>query len=206
MPHFRSHLMKKIIILVCFFGVHFGLIAQSSLEVKGYFGISGTQLARKVDIVGGGGVEMNNLKEFGFLLSKKISEKFKVTSGVGYSFGEVRFQSAPCPNCSDGFKVDRNADFRMLSFPIYAEYALGRYFYVAAGPIVDVELSKEETYSDQSGIGYLVGLGGRWQTEKLTFSIFPNFKRHSVVPFDNTANFKHVLQEIGVQAGLSYSF
>ncbi|MDG1278409.1 MAG: hypothetical protein P8O16_14090 [Algoriphagus sp.] len=198
--------MKKIIVLVCILGVHFGVFAQSSLEVKGYFGISSTQLARKAEIVGVGGVEMNTLNEFGFLLSKSISEKFRLTGGVGYSFGEVRFQPPFCSNCGEEYNLGQISNFRMLSFPIYAEYTLGRYFYAAAGPIIDLELSNKETYSDQSGIGYLIGLGARWKAEKFTFSIFPNYKRHGMIPFDNSSKFKHVLQEIGVQVGVRYSF
>lgn len=198
--------MKKIIVLVCLFGVHFGIFAQSTLEVKGYLGVSSTQLARKADLVGAGGVEMNNLTEFGFLLSKRISEKLKFTAGVGYSFSEVKYQPPFCSSCGEEFNSGQISDFKMLSFPIYAEYTLGKYFYAAAGPIIDLELSNQETYSDQSGIGYLVGLGARWQAEKFTFSIFPNYKRHGMIPFDNSSEFKHVLQEIGVQAGVRYSF
>lgn len=196
--------MKQIIVLICVYAVHFELFAQSNLDVKGYFGMSGTQLARKADIVGIGGVEMNKLNEFGILLSNRFSEKFSLSGGVGYSFSEVSFQAPPCPNCSDGLIVGRISDFKMLSFPIYAEYALGKYFFVAAGPIIDLELSNEETYSSQSGVGYLIGLGGRWSTEKFSFSIFPNYKRHGMIPFDNSSKFKHVLQELGVQAGVSY--
>ena len=74
--------MKIIISLVCLFGFHFGVFAQSALELKGYYGVSSTQLARKVDLVGTGGVQMNNLNEFGFLLSKSVSEKFRLTGGL----------------------------------------------------------------------------------------------------------------------------
>lgn len=94
----------------------------------------------------------------------------------------------------------------MLSIPIYAEYDLGEIFYVAAGPIIDFQLSEGINITDQSGIGYLAGLGAKLNTNKVSFSIFPNYKRHAVVPFEKEGNYKHVLQELGIQLGVGYQF
>ena len=199
--------MKKYTFLSLFLLISTAVFAQSGFEVKGYFGVSGALANRKVDLEGASSVEIQNFKEVGILLSRNLGEKFSLTGGLNYSFASVKFRIPQCPNCyPEQTLYAHNPDFGMLSIPIYAEYALGKYFYAAAGPLVDFQLSEGNNFSDQSGFGYLVGLGAKLNTDKLSFSVFPNYKRHSAIPFDNSPKYKHVLQEMGIQLGVGYSF
>lgn len=197
--------MKKYTFLTFFFLMSVSVFAQSGFEVKGYFGVSGALANRKVDLEGASSVDLEALVEVGVLLSKSINKKFSITGGLSYSFAQVKYYPniPPCFNCLS-IVYDHNPDFQMLSIPIYAEYALGKYFYAAAGPILDFQLSEGNNFSDQSGVGYLVGLGGKVDKGNFTFSIFPNYKRHGVIPFDNSPQYKHVLQEFGLQFGVGY--
>lgn len=196
--------MKKYTLLSLFLLMNIAAFAQSAFEVKGYFGVSGALANRKVELDGASSVTMKNLKEVGVLLSKDFTEKFSLSGGLNYSFAKVDFNPnfQPCVECKSSYI--HNPDFQMLSIPIYAEYALGKYFYAAAGPLVDFQLSEGNNFSDQSGFGYLIGLGGKIEREKFSFSIFPHYKRHSVIPFDNSPQSKHVLQEFGLQFGVGY--
>jgi hypothetical protein len=152
-------------------------------------------------------VDLEALVEVGVLLSKSIYEKFSITGGLSYSFAQVKYYPnfPPCFNCLS-IVYDHNPDFQMLSIPIYAEYSLGKIFYAAAGPVVDFQLSEGNNFSDQSGVGYLAGIGAKLDTEKFSFSIFPNYKRHNVIQFEKEGNYKQILQEIGVQFGVGYNF
>lgn len=200
-------MVARKIILTCFLlTCCFTAFGQSGFEMNGYFGISGASANRKVDLEGASSVTMRNFKEVGILFSKDFSEKFSLSGGLNYSFAKIDFNpnSPTCIYCASGYR--HNPDFQMLSIPVYAEYALGKYFYAAAGPLVDFQLSEGNNFSDQSGFGYLVGLGGKVGTEKLTFSIFPNYKRHGVIPFEDSTNNKHILQELGIQFGLAFKF
>lgn len=49
----------------------------------------------------------------------------------------------------------------MLSIPLNAEYELTHFLFVAAGPLLDFQLSEDNNLENQSGLGYLVGLGGK---------------------------------------------
>lgn len=186
--------------------ISFSVNAQSSLEVKGYFGVSGAKVIWNEDLDGASSVDIENLMEVGVLLSKSISEKFSMSGGLNYSFAKVTFRPnfPACATCD--YLYIHNSDFRMLSIPVYAEYSLGKIFYAAAGPVVDFQLSEGNNFSDQSGIGYLAGIGAKLDTEKFSFSVFPNYKRHNVVPFEKEGNYKQILQEIGVQFGVGYMF
>lgn len=188
--------MKNFLLLACLFFATFSINAQSSMEVRGYFGVSGSKANWNEDLDGASSVDIENLMQIGVLFSKSISEKFSLSGGVNYSFAKVDFS----PNAPLGFLslYVHNPEFRMLSIPVYAEYALGKIFYAAAGPVVDFQLSDGNNFSDQSGIGYLVGLGAKLNANKFSFSIFPNYKRHNVIPFEKEGNYKQILQEIGV--------
>lgn len=179
-------------------------LGQSGPEVKGYFGISGAQVGIVADVSVESSVEMNGFKEFGLMLSSGIGGKFRLNGGLNYAYGKVEFQCDLCSGSDLPNPYDQ--DFRMLSIPVYVEYELTNFFYLAAGPLVDFQLSENNYLEDQSGLGYLIGLGGKVRTEKLTFSIFPNCKRHAVVSFDTPEGDKTFLQEFGLQLGVGYSF
>jgi hypothetical protein len=196
--------MSILFILLCLSGA--SVFAQSGFEVKSYFGVSGTHVGHKEDLIGLPSVSMEGFKELGFLLSHGIGQKLMLNAGLNYSYSTVQFTPSPCPNCTADYLYAHNPDFEMLSFPIFAEYGLGNFFYAAGGPILDFQLSEGNNISAQSGLGYLVGLGGKVKIEKISFTVFPNYKRHSVINFEKQQGSKDILQEFGVQFGVGYKF
>ncbi|WP_339869116.1 outer membrane beta-barrel protein [uncultured Algoriphagus sp.] len=198
--------MKNALLLFFILLISISVTAQSRLEVKGYFGASGAMANWNANLDGASSVDIENLVEVGVLFSKSISDRFSLSGGLNYSFAQIKYSPnfPPCINCLYGYS--HNPDFRILSIPVYAEYALGKIFYAAAGPVVDFQLSEGNNFSDQSGVGYLAGIGAKLDTEKFSFSIFPNYKRHNVIPFEKEGNYKQILQEFGVQLGVGYQF
>ncbi|MEP0712386.1 outer membrane beta-barrel protein [Algoriphagus sp.] len=199
--------MKNAYFLCFILLISFSVTAQSGFEVKGYFGMSGALVNWNENLDGASSVDIERFKEVGVLLSKSISDKLSLSGGLNYSFAIVEFNPPNCFDCSpENTFYAHNQDFSMLSIPISAEYSLGKIFYVSAGPVLDVQLSEGNNFSDQSGVGYLVGLGAKLDTERFFFSIFPNYKRHNVIPFEKEGNYKQLMQELGVQLGVGYSF
>lgn len=198
--------MKKIILIIwfCFLGV--SVFGQGGLEVKGYFGVSGTIVGPKAGMVGTNSGTMEGFKEFGLGISYGFGQKFRINGGVSYSSADVEYSPPPCPNCSGNELYVHNPKFEMVSVPIFAEYSLTNFLFVAAGSVVDFQLSEGNNFSDQSGLGYLIGLGGKVQAEKFTFSVFPNYKRHGVLMFEKPQGAKDILQEFGLQFGVGYKF
>lgn len=141
--------------------------------MRGFFGVSGANANLNEDLDGASSVEMENFMEVGVLLSKSISEKLSLSGGVNYAFAIVDCSPNLTPGALCDYFYSLNPDFRMLSIPIYAEYALGKIFYAAAGPILDFQFSVGNNFSDQSGVGYLVGLGAKVNSEKLSYSFSP---------------------------------
>jgi hypothetical protein len=183
---------------------------QSGLEVKGYYGVSGTLVGPDANLAGGSSVEMDGFREFGVMLSSGVGGKFRLNGGLSYAYSSAEGGNNYCALCGESefpnpnLPNSYNQDFRMLSIPVYAEYELTNFLFVAAGPLLDFQLSEGNNFDDQSGLGYLVGLGGKVGTEKFTFSVFPNYKRHAVIHFDKPQGYKDFLQEFGLQLGVGY--
>jgi hypothetical protein len=196
--------MKKSIVLIALLLCGVSVFAQGDLELKGYFGVSSAVIRPRAGVVGSGSAEMDGFRDFGVMLSKAIGRKFRLNGGLSYAFGEAEFQCDLC-NLPD-LPFPFTEDFRMLSIPVYAEYGLTNFLFVAGGPLLDFQLSESNNFDKQSGLGFLIGLGGKVQKEKFSFSLFPNYKRHSVIPFENNGNAKDILREFGVQIGVGYRF
>lgn len=192
------------LIYLCLLGLP--VFAQIGFEVKSYFEISGANVTPKVDLNGRSSVYMNNIKKFGLLFSNGFGANFRINSGLNYSYSIAKHPLFFCLNDQKCNRIAIETKFKMISIPVYAEYGLGRYLYAAAGPVIDFQLSEGNSFSDQSGIGYLVGLGGKVTTDKLLFTVFPNYKRHSVIPFEKQRGVKDILQEFGVQFGVGCKF
>lgn len=200
-------MVRRSILIVSLLLCAMSVFAQSDLEVKGYFGISGTLVGPKTGMVGTNSGTMDGLKEFGLGLSYGLGQKFRISGGVSYATADVEFTPPPCPDCSAGNQLyAHNSEFEMVSVPIFAEYSLTKFLFVAAGPVVDFQLSEWNNFSDQSGFGYLIGLGGKVQKEKFVFSVFPHYKRHGVMMFEKPQGAKDTLQELGIQFGVGYRF
>ncbi len=199
--------MKTGILLVFLLLSGVSVFAQGSLELKVYFGVAGALAGPKQQLTGSSSVEMEGFKEFGLSLSKNVGGKFRLNGGLAILDSSVEYfpNFSSCFNCLS-IVYEHNPNFRMLSLPLYAEYELTKFLFVAAGPVVDFQLSEGNNFDDQSGVGYLVGLGGKVRAEKFTFSLFPNYKRHGVIPFERNGNAKDILQELGVQFGVGYRF
>ncbi len=199
--------MKKILFSLLLLLNSVFAFGQKGLELKGYFGFSGVLAGPNAQLDGAASVDMEEFREFGLMLSKGIGGKFRLNGGVSYAYGNVEY-FPNYPPCFDCFLeiYNHNPDFKMLSLPIYAEYGLTKFLFVAAGPLLDFQLSEGNNFDEQSGVGYLVGLGGKVRAEKFTFSVFPNYKRHGVIPFEKAEMYKDILQELGLQFGISYTF
>ena len=57
----------------------------------------------------------------------------------------------------------------------------------------------------KEGFGYGIGFGGKYSFDKFLIYLNPNFKRHSVVPFEKE-NYHQKLTEFGIQLGIGYEF
>jgi hypothetical protein len=174
--------------------------SQKSNEFRIYYGFVDSKLLRNSDLEGGGNYDNENSYEFGLKYLRKISGKLFFESGINYLSSQVRITTAltGLPFSS------RTEDLKMISVPIYANYSFGKYFFVNGGAILDFQNS-QKSFDSQSGIGYSIGVGGKYDFDEFSIFVNPNYKRHSLIPFEKENNHQK-LTEFGIQVGLGYGF
>ena len=174
--------------------------SQNSNEFRAYYGFIDSELLRNDDLVGTAGYDNEKSYEFGIRYLRKFSKKFGIETGINFMSTKVKITPAPT-----GMPVNsRFENMKIISVPIYANYTFGKYFFVNGGPILDFQSSKE-SYDSQSGIGYSIGVGGKFNFDSFLIYVNPNFKRHSLIPFEKE-KYHQKLTEFGIHIGVGYEF
>lgn len=190
--------MKKTFLIVAFFFLALSVsFAQSSLRIGTHLGFSNAMVDEGGDLVGGPSLNLQKYRVLGLNFSKSWNEKWELYTGV-YS-AEADHVITPAPGLD---LPKRTEDFSLLSIPVLGNYSFLPYAFVTAGPIFDFQLSDSD-YLDQSGIGYQIGVGGKYQVDKVRFALIPNFKRHGVILYDSPSHKRNVM-EFGLRFEVAY--
>lgn len=176
--------------------------SQNSNEFRIYYGISDAELLRNQNLDGAGSSDISNFNEFGIKYLKQLFDNFQIETGINYSKYDVKI--TPAPTLGGPAIQSRYEKSEIVSIPIYANYTFWKYLFINGGPVFDFQTSDNSTDS-QSGIGYSLGIGGKYDFDKIIIFLNPNFKRHSVIPFEKE-NHHQKLTELGIQFGIGYKF
>jgi len=134
--------------------------------------------------------------------SRQINRFFSIESGLEYSINKIETVSFP-----DGMNHYNESNIKMLSIPVYGDLTIWKYFFLDAGPTIDFELHRqtsESTYN-QSGIGFGLGIGGRYTLKNFTISLNPFYQKHLILRSKKGAYHEN-LWESGIKLGLGYNF
>lgn len=190
--------MKKgTIVLFVFFCFSTSIFAQSALRIGLQGGISNAIVDQGGNLIGGAGLDLEDFSTIGLVFSKSWNDKWELTSGLSYVAATHIITPAPGLDLSKRFE-----EFSMLSVPVLGSYSFFPFAFVTAGPIFDFQLSSND-YLHQSGVGYQLGLGGKYQIDRFRFALIPNVKRHGVIQYEKT-NLKRNVMEFGLNFELTY--
>ncbi len=131
---------------------------------------------------------------------RQIKNNISIEFGLNLLKSDIEYRVMMWP---EGYRIS-NEKLEIISIPIYANYTFWKYLFVSAGPILDFQTS-ENSIDSQSGIGYSLGLGTKYNFNNIAIFLNPNFKRHAVIPFEKE-NYHQKLTEFGIQFGLGYRF
>lgn len=175
------------------------IYAQKSNEIGIYYGLTDNDFLSN-DLVGGNSYEIQSNFEIGFKYLSLISKNLKLETGINYTKLDVEIHPAPMyPPLESRFEK-----MEMISIPLYINYSFLKHFFINGGPMIDFNLS-DTSIDSQSGIGFGFGFGGKVEFDHFLIFVNPNFKKHSLISFENSNNHRKLI-EVGVQFGLSYKF
>ncbi len=187
-----------------FFLIFFSLTIFSQNKISVYYGFSDNALLRNSDLVGGPGFEGKGGNLYGLGYEKELVKNFSLKTGLEYSKNKIELTPNFYPEID---MTPREVDIEILTIPIYANYTFLKYLFVNGGALIDFELNREEYAStdDQSGIGFGIGIGGKYDFDNLTVFINPFYRSHAIIPFEKE-NYNQHLNEIGLIFGIGYNF
>lgn len=189
--------MKKTFLIAASFFLALSVsFAQSSLRVGTHVEFS-SAMVDQPDTYGGASLDLQKYRVLGLNFSKSWNEKWELHTGIYSAKADHIITPAP------GLDLPvRTEDFSLLSIPVLGSYSFLPFGFVTAGPVFDFQLSDSD-YLNQSGIGYQIGVGGKYQMDRIRFALIPNFKRHGVILYDSPSRKRNVM-EFGLRFEVAY--
>lgn len=140
------------------------------------------------------------------------SSKLYFTAGVAY--GESLFRKLfweteilySLYRVGQKSKIDKtvtNYNLHMLTIPLQLRYKLFKFFFVNAGILADLDLGSYNF--GQSGFGASVGIGMKFKSKKIVYTINPYVQQHCISSFRNEDNPLR-LRNAGVKFNVGYQF
>ncbi|MBS9767679.1 MAG: outer membrane beta-barrel protein [Flavobacteriaceae bacterium] len=175
-------------------------VAQKNNEVRLYGGFVGSDLMG-IAQDGGGSSNNENTFEFGVKYLRNITEDLQIETGIGFFETQVKiephYEGKPVQSWQENLKV--------IKIPLFANYSFAKYFFINGGFLLSFDKSKG-TIVSQSGIGYGLGVGAKYEVKNVVFYLNPNLKRCAAfIPFDKR-NRNKKLTELTVEFGIGYRF
>ncbi len=183
--------------MILTFSISFG---QKTNQIKLHYGcIKGSYIPSE-DLVGTGYSEAFKANEIGITYNKKISKIFRIETGINYFSSEINIESAPLPQVYL-FK-DK---LKLVSIPISLITEFWKYFFVNGGVLIDFQAKSTKYLDSQSGVGFMLGLGVKYEYKEFVFYINPEIRRHRLIGFKNE-KYPEFLLNSAIQIGIGYSF
>jgi hypothetical protein len=193
--------MKNTLLFLTFTLLSSGAFCQSKNNLSLIFGAA----SNDIFAIGTGGPGYKGQGDLivGFNYSRSLTKSFSIQTGLEYSVNNVLWNYEDAYNPS--FTPQR-ASIRMLSVPVYANFTFFKYLFADVGLAADFETSHQSDaiVSDQSGISFGAGIGGKYNFNKMTVFINPFFQLHAIAAFHHEGGGSLVDQ--GVKIGIGYNF
>ncbi len=190
----------KRLLIILLFVAYFQSYSQRNNQVRFYYGLVDSKFLRNKELLCSGSYENKNSNEFGFKYLRKLSERLSIETGINIIKSDVivtpSFTGTPVTPVLE--------KLNLITIPVYANYSFGKYFYFNVGPVLDFQ-DGEASFESQSGIGYGLGIGAKYNLKNLFIYINPDFKRHSSIPFKKY-KYHQRLTQFGIQIGIGYGF
>lgn len=178
--------------------------SQGKNKIAIVYGAAANGLFTGAEPLGGPNYDGKGAALYELQFVRKLNRHFSLETGVSYSLNKILVRPQIYPGIS---QTGEKTTISMISIPVRVRYTLLKYFFINAGPSIDLEThpGSNEISDKQSGIGLGLGIGGQYHFGKMTVFVNPFVQKHAVLPFERT-RFQRRLNEAGSKLGLAYNF
>jgi hypothetical protein len=197
---------KAILILVCFtFISSIQLLAQLSdyKSQKGQLGITYStfgkyDLSYSTPVMNDIGFDSKKYYTLGLIYIYSLNNRFDLETGIEYLTSKITITSV-IPN-----STPTSESLSLANIPLTLRVKFLKYCFVNGGLGLNINVSKNHSVDDQTGLGYFLGLGLKYDF-KLGLSLFvnPYMCDHSLIPFA-PKKYHQILSDSGIRFGLTF--
>ncbi len=141
-------------------------------------------------------------RSFGILYSKPIKKWLEIEAGVEYSKYDIVQRSKFMPGRES---ISQKMDLSLVSIPLDVRINFLKYLFFNSAITVDLDAKTPDRIDPQEGIGYVLGLGAKYDFEfgsSLFIGYFYN--RHSWVSFNSDDEYRLVASRDGFKIGFMH--
>lgn len=153
----------------------------------------------KTELTGGPSLNPENSYNLGFNYYRRISDAFKLETGLMWYSGKIGVTPAPNPNVD---RITKDYDVGILYLPLYARYNFTKHFFINGGISVNADVSRNQYIMKQNGLGAGAGFG--WElfiSKNLALQLSPYLQMHSILSTEN-AMYPEKILDTGIKAGI----
>jgi len=204
--------MKTIFLFLFITLISIHAFSQQKNNIAFIYGVNNNSIDNHNDNGGYSGYNNQSGRKFGLSYTRNLNRFFSIETGLLFADNKAQtsliapvtypIMAGPGP----GGLIITNGDIKMLSIPLLAKFTFFKYVYVDAGLVADFETnySNYTIANDQSGIGYEVGIGGKYSWGHFCVFVNPFVTVNGLILFNSTSS--NNLLEAGAKFGLGYNF
>ena len=165
-----------------------------------YSGFGSNDVYRKEELIGGQGYLGDRFYNLGISYIYPLNRTFDLETGIEYADHKIIITPSVSPIHYPSYKEG----FSLITIPVGIRMNFLKYFFVNGGLIFDADASPSMPITHQTGLGFNLGLGLKYNF-KCGFTAFvnPYSRFHSLVSFSTEKYPQHLL-ESGIRLGLMY--
>src|ERR1700744_3635240 len=186
--------MKFKFLLIAFLFVSIKTFSQSKNNISLVYGIANVY-GDNYGAIGDYGYNTKSGTMYGFSYTRDLTRSFSLETGLLYSVNNVELTTIG----PHGGIYDQKVD--ILSVPIYAKLTFWKYVFAQWGVTLDhqTNYSANSIIDDQSGVGIVIGIGGKYNFGPVSVFANPFFDRHAIGAHNS-------LVDTGAKFGVGYNF
>lgn len=152
------------------------------------------------DLIGDYSVKGDFFYTLGLSYSCPLTKWLDFETGLEYSRHGIIADSYP-----DGRSHISKHEFSLIDIPLVLKANFLRYFFINAGPLIDIDGSADMHVDSQTGIGLVAGIGLKYDfASGISVFVNPYQKIHSLIAFSGGNYHEHVFDE-GIRVGIIYN-